>query len=75
MTDSTKAILQWVAILIGFGLLIVSVTAYFDGGTGRLPSAIAFGASGWMLLSVVLGFGRRKYGGSEQANNNGSRDA
>lgn len=74
MTDGTKAILQWGPILIGVGLLIVSVTAYLDGSTGRLPSAIAFGACGWMLLPVALGFGRRKNGDLEQ-NNNGAQGA
>lgn len=66
MTKIVRIILQWVALVIGFGLLIVSVTAWLDGGAGRLPSAIGFGACGWMLLPVALSFGGRKNGNTEQ---------
>ena len=74
MTNSTKVVLQWVAMLIGVGLLIVSVTAYLDGGTSRLPSAIALGACGWLLLPVALAFGCRM-NGDREPNNNGAQCA
>lgn len=65
MSNSTKLILQWASIVIGVGLLLVSVTAWFDGGAGRLPSAIAMGACGWLLVPVVLAFGRCKKDGAK----------
>lgn len=60
MTHSAKLIFSGAALMIGFALLLISVASYLDGGTGRLPSAIAFGACGWMLLPVALAFGCRK---------------
>lgn len=43
-------VLQWGSIGVSIGLLMYAMTLYFDGGYGRAPSAIAFGATGWALL-------------------------
>lgn len=54
MSDQAKFTLQIIALGITVLLLGVSVTAYMDGGVGRLPSAIALGASGWAAFAVSL---------------------
>lgn len=47
--------MQIAALAIGLALVGVSVWAYFMvPGAGRFTSAVAFGAVGWLALSVSL---------------------
>lgn len=57
MSRKLKAPIQIAALAIGLALVAVSVWAYFMvPGAGRFPSAVAFGAVGWLALSVSLAY-------------------
>jgi len=55
MKTAYKIIMLTIAISTGSSLLGYSVVFWLEGGYGLAPAAVAFGASGWLLVSIFVG--------------------
>lgn len=56
MKMAHKILAITIALSVGVSLFICSVVHWLDGGYGRAPSGIAFGAAGWILVSLLVGY-------------------
>ena len=54
MRKDIKFAVIGVGLLVGCFLEAVSAVLYFQGSLGQIPSAIAFGGTGWFLLSTAV---------------------
>lgn len=55
MKTAHKILLLTITLSVGLSLLGCSVVLWLEGGYGRCPAAVAFGASGWLFASILVG--------------------
>lgn len=53
--NESNAQLLTITLSVGLSLLGGSVVLWLEGGYGRSPAGVAFGASGWLLASILVG--------------------
>ena len=54
MKTAHKIVILTIALSLGLSLLGCAVVFWLEGDYGRSPSAIGLGATGWLLVSVLV---------------------